>query len=915
MAEGDNNNTGGPTADELQARIDKGNELFEQLQKINKQYSTQEQLADALKNANEALSEAQKKGNTSAINNAQAYVDMLKQAQEQTEAFEKAEKDLTENFVSQEKAVQALGAQFGSFGSVVVGVYSELDKFNKKQEELAKLQEKGLISKKELDKLSQFTDKAKTLSIASMALAPISGMFDNLLSRMVEFATAQFNAEQNMQKLFLTTEETAESFSTLDSRAVAGSFAVKELGIESGKLQETFITLSGEFSGLRDQINSGQMDFVAQAAVLERIGVAAKDSGASLNTLNRVFKQSTAQTADFVANLNAIGVAQGLGPGELVSTFNELSPQILKIGKGTSDLTKTMSNLAYASRQSGIEMGRIVDFAAGFDTFEGAADRVGKLNAILGGDYLNVMDLMASEDPVERMKLVTDAITEQGRTFQDLAYYEKLALTEAGNFKDVGELALAMSGNFDLMQNGISQTQDTYIDAAKRAKEFQEVQESLQSTLVAIAKTPGFNDAVVGGIEMFVDFMKFMANNGGAVITFLALNKAATIALAVAQFKLAFATKVANKEMGGGAGGVPSPGLSAGKKGLLGAVLALGFVMFMMTFASNLLDGIGKFSMAILAMGVAARIGGKNINTNLVLAMLALGLALGMALKGIGVAAEGIASMADSVSNLNAEQLAGFNTALIGLVGTLALFTVGIVALGLFATGPQMLGILGIGAAFLMIGAGIGVAAAGMGVFAEGVGAVVGAVGSLVESMATGIATMTDSFIKLFDSGVGGGALIGMAAGLYAMAASLVGFSAALAILTPAVLIFQGITSFGKLLGGGPETGDMESFTGMVESLASINPENLTKTVEQVSNLRKEMSNMMESPDMIKDFTDMLKVFERDMQLAATINMQEKEQKAELTITSPITIKVDDNTQLIGKIDERVLAKLNFTRS
>ena len=38
MAEGDNNNTGGPTADELQARIDKGNELFEQLQKMNKQY-------------------------------------------------------------------------------------------------------------------------------------------------------------------------------------------------------------------------------------------------------------------------------------------------------------------------------------------------------------------------------------------------------------------------------------------------------------------------------------------------------------------------------------------------------------------------------------------------------------------------------------------------------------------------------------------------------------------------------------------------------------------------------------------------------------------------------------------------------------------------------------------------------------
>jgi hypothetical protein len=227
-----------------------------------------------------------------------------------------------------------------------------------------------------------------------------------------------------------------------------------------------------------------------------------------------------------------------------------------------------------------------------------------------------------------------------------------------------------------------------------------------------------------------------------------------------------------------------------------------------------------------------------------------------------------------------------------------------------------------------------------MGVFAQGIGTVIeaigslgsfvesittgistmvegvlGAIGSLVGSITTGVATMTDSFIKLFDSGVGGGALIAMAAGLYAMASSLVVFAGALGILTPAVLIFQGVTAVGKLFGGGPEAGDIESFTGMIESLASINPDNLTKTVEQVSKLRKEMSNMMESPDMIKDFTDMLKVFERDMQLAATINMQEKEQKAELTITSPITIKVDDNTQLIGKIDERVLAKLNFTRS
>ena len=219
-----------------------------------------------------------------------------------------------------------------------------------------------------------------------------------------------------------------------------------------------------------------------------------------------------------------------------------------------------------------------------------------------------------------------------------------------------------------------------------------------------------------------------------------------------------------------------------------------------------------------------------------------------------------------------------------------------------------MLGILGVAAAFFLIGTAVGIAAAGMGIFAGGVG-------MLVESVANGVATMTDSFIKLFDTGVGGGALLGMAAGMYAMAGSLTVFAAAMVILTPAIMMFQGAMAVGKLLGVGPKGDEIESFSRMVESLASINPSNLSKTVEQVKQLREEMSNMMESPDMVKDFTDMLKVFERDMKLSYNISTKAKaDQKAELTITSPITVKIDDSLSLTGRIDERVLAKMNFTR-
>ena len=100
----------------------------------------------------------------------------------------------------------------------------------------------------------------------------------------------------------------------------------------------------------------------------------------------------------------------------------------------------------------------------------------------------------------------------------------------------------------------------------------------------------------------------------------------------------------------------------------------------------------------------------------------------------------------------------------------------------------------------------------------------------------------------------------------------------------------------------------------MTENLANLNADNLAKTVDQVAKLRKEMNAMMESPDMVKNFTDMLEVFERDMKLAYNINTKEKaQQKTELTISSPITIQITDDTQLMGKIDQKVLATMNFT--
>ena len=51
--------------------------------------------------------------------------------------------------------------------------------------------------------------------------------------------------------------------------------------------------------------------------------------------------------------------------------------------------------MAAQAKAAGLEVSNLVTIAKGFDTFEGAADKVGKLNAIM--NILSALDLMNAD--------------------------------------------------------------------------------------------------------------------------------------------------------------------------------------------------------------------------------------------------------------------------------------------------------------------------------------------------------------------------------------------------------------------------------------------------------------------------------------------------------------------------------------
>ena len=118
-----------------------------------------------------------------------------------------------------------------------------------------------------------------------------------------------------------------------------------------------------------------------------------------------------------------------------------------------------------------------------FDTFDGAATQACKLNAALGGNFVNAMDLMMATDPVERFEMIRDSILDAGLSFENMSYYQRLFYTESLGLNDVNELSLLLSGNMNEFSNAINANAESLEEQQKAAKLVMSVQDKLNAII------------------------------------------------------------------------------------------------------------------------------------------------------------------------------------------------------------------------------------------------------------------------------------------------------------------------------------------------------------------------------------------------------------------------------------------------
>lgn len=500
----------------------------------------------------------------------------------------------------------------------------------------------------------------------ALAASAITSYLDSVVGLVFELEKAEAG--------FIKTTGASREF----AKSVRGQYEdLRGLGVQIAEVTGANAALYSTFTDFTTLSPTTRDEIGKIGALLGRRGVDFQDFAAGIQQTNKAFGQTGPEAAQTAMQLEALASKLQIPPQMMAKEFQASSGALAKLGK---DGPIAFARLAFAFKKTGLEINKIIKISEAFDTFDGAATQAGKLNAALGGNFVNAMDLMMATDPVERFEMIRDSLSSAGLEFDTMGYYQRKFIAESVGLDGPNELAMLMSGNLEGLADSAKLSQAEIVDLEKRAAEATAVQEkfngAMRSMIVVL-------EPAIDLLQRFGDFLtenKWFASGlgyviGALVVGFLAY-KAVMLSLIVVE-----------------------------------ALKAVGSIF--LAGAEKTKNEVTKESLLLSnAQAVAL--------AKLTPLMLAFGFAVLMVGAGIGLAAVGLAVLVVSFKDLGdaawpaAAGIVGFTLAFAGLMALLVGLTAGPQA-GVTAAAVGVL--LSIGAAALMIGKGIEMAANGFDTF------------------------------------------------------------------------------------------------------------------------------------------------------------------------------------------------------
>ena len=254
-------------------------------------------------------------------------------------------------------------------------------------------------------------------------------------------------------RLFTEVDEGITSFNAatgaagrFDSQLVSATQGLTQYGVAVKDVGNSMVTLMSSFPERELDVNAAQL--ASTFALWEKSGVSVDVATKSYTTLRRSLNMSNDDALELQNTIMALGDRIGVGGPKMIEDFASAAPRLAIHG---ANMEKVFRKVASASAQLGLEVDDVLSLAEGFQTFEGSAQAAGQLNAILGGGFINNIELMnaAFDDPAQAAMMIKNAFDDAGQSMETLGPAGIKAAAQAAGFSDVGKFTSFLNGEID----------------------------------------------------------------------------------------------------------------------------------------------------------------------------------------------------------------------------------------------------------------------------------------------------------------------------------------------------------------------------------------------------------------------------------------------------------------------------------
>ena len=321
-----------------------------------------------------------------------------------------------------------------------------------------------------------FLDLAIKIDEVGVAMARTTGYTNEYNEQVKQMAIATSETDQALFGLAITLEEGGKAFSAMNNQ------------------MKIFPTLT----------KSAQTALATTALQFDRLGVSMDDTAKAYDLLTKGFGMGTQDINGQMKDFYAFSQQTGQPLQEVVGDLNALGPNLARYGTQAKRVFKELSKEARLAGVSAQEAFQVANMA---DTFEGAADLSGKLNAQLGLRLTSTELLRAEEG--ERLQIIRDEFMMR-RNFDDLGRREQQAIAEIMQV-NADTARKLLTGQMD-----VAQLQKQRLTTEEAAKKQTEAMKKFDAAL------QGFMLSMTPVLKAVTDLLNMMGSvGGGSAMTIL----------------------------------------------------------------------------------------------------------------------------------------------------------------------------------------------------------------------------------------------------------------------------------------------------------------------------------------------------------------------------------------------------------